>query len=77
MNKLIGKIVAIQSSDNISLIKVDVEGDVFTPSNRAMKVSLSSVVMSTTFSLVIGMVFGLWPAYQASQLNPIEALRYE
>lgn len=29
MNKLRGKIVEIQSSDNISIIKVDIEGDVF------------------------------------------------
>jgi len=40
-------------------------------------ISLYAVVVSTLFALAIGTFFGFYPAKRASQLNPIEALRYE
>jgi len=40
-------------------------------------ISASSILLSFTFSVVIGVIFGLWPAMRASKMLPIEALRYE
>jgi macrolide transport system ATP-binding/permease protein len=43
----------------------------------ATKVTISNIILATTFSIAVGIFFGLWPAKKASELNPIEALRYE
>jgi putative ABC transport system permease protein len=40
-------------------------------------IRMDTIALALGFSLVVGVVFGVWPARTASRLEPIDALRFE
>jgi len=64
---LLGIVIGIATSTLIGNLSADL-----TP-----VVDVGTVMMASGFAAAVGLVFGIYPAWRAANLRPIEALRYE
>lgn len=63
---IVGVIIGVVGAKSIELF-----------SSMSIAISGFSIALALGFSGTIGVLFGYYPAYKASLLNPIDALRYE
>lgn len=72
---LLGGFIGILLGWGLSVIVEQIAAGSGTPIVPVM--SLDSILLAVLFSAAIGIFFGLYPANRASNLEPVEALRYE
>ena len=73
---LVGGILGFIVGAALSII-IDIIGTAYVGSMFQTKITIELVIGSILFSFIVGAISGLYPAWQASKLRPIEALRYE
>ncbi len=73
---LLGGILGFIAGASLSVI-IELIGKAYVGSMFQTKITFPLIIGAILFSFIVGAISGLYPAWQASKLEPIEALRYE
>lgn len=71
VGSLIGGIMSLLGGYAISSVMLQTTKYLFAPS------SMIHIIYGMSFGIVISLICGIYPAWRAANLNPIDALRHE
>jgi putative ABC transport system permease protein len=69
---IIGMLVGYAGAGGVSIMLSEAMEMTWVP-----RIPVQWVVYSVAVSALVGVIFGVYPAFKASQLDPVEAMRYE
>jgi lipoprotein-releasing system permease protein len=71
---ILGCLLAYISAKLIEIYPIEVPSDVYTVSRMTIALSPEIFIYAVLFSLLINFLAGLFPAYKAAKLDPVEAI---
>ncbi len=86
LGAFLGSVIGILIAGNINVIAGTIEkatglelfpSDIYYLSSIPVKIVAQDVAVIAAFSLTLALAASLYPAWKASRLNPVEAIRYE
>ena len=77
IGSVLGIVVGLIEAKGLALILSGLSGNPDMPVAVDLSVPVPAIIVSVIFSFAIGLVFGVYPANKAAQMEVVDALRYE
>ncbi len=77
LGSFLGIVFGLMESKVLAIVLVKYSVSQNFPVTVTLDIPYDSIIMAVVFSFIVGIVFGVYPAYKASKMEVVDALRYE